>query len=136
MLIMRVDVYKRQACSFVSMWGKMTPITPASMTCRISPSSWLGIRTVSYTHLDVYKRQTADSVTKGVKFIERSQTATLKDAYAAAQSKNNSDTFASQAECDQTCLLYTSTCRRNRRRRRPARSRRRSRQTSGSPRRR
>lgn len=45
---------------------------------------------------------TADSVTKGVKFIERSQTATLKDAYAAAQSKNNSDTFASQAECDQT----------------------------------
>lgn len=45
---------------------------------------------------------TADSVTKGVKFIERSQTATLKDAYAAAQSKNNSDTFAPQAECDQT----------------------------------
>ena len=45
---------------------------------------------------------TADSVTKGVKFVELSQTATLKDAYDAAQSKNNSDTFASQAECDQT----------------------------------
>ncbi len=45
---------------------------------------------------------TPDRVPKGVKFIERSQTATLKDAYAAAQSKNNSDTFASQAECDQT----------------------------------
>ena len=44
---------------------------------------------------------TADSVTKGVKFIERSQTATLKDAYAAARSKTVSD-FASQAECDQT----------------------------------
>lgn len=44
----------------------------------------------------------ADSVTKGVKFVELSQTATLKDAYDAAQSKNNSDTFASQAECDQT----------------------------------
>ena len=45
---------------------------------------------------------TADSVTKGVKFIERSQTATLKDAYAAAQSKQNSGSFTSQTECDQT----------------------------------
>lgn len=43
---------------------------------------------------------TADSVTKGVKFIERSQTATLKDAYAAAQSKQNSGSFTSQTECD------------------------------------
>lgn len=42
----------------------------------------------------------ADSVPKGVKFIELSQTATLKDAYAAAQSKTVSD-FASQEECDQ-----------------------------------
>lgn len=45
---------------------------------------------------------TADSVTKGVKFIERSQTATLKDAYDAAQSKQNSGSFTSQTECDQT----------------------------------
>ena len=43
---------------------------------------------------------TADSVTKGVKFIERSQTATLKDAYDAAQSKQNSGSFTSQTECD------------------------------------
>lgn len=43
---------------------------------------------------------TADSVTKGAKFIERSQTATLKDAYAAAQSKQNSGSFTSQTECD------------------------------------
>lgn len=42
----------------------------------------------------------ADSVTKGVKFIERSQTAALKDAYAAAQSKQNSGSFTSQTECD------------------------------------
>ena len=45
---------------------------------------------------------TADSVTKGVKFIERSQIATLKDAYTAAQSKQNSGNFTSQTECDQT----------------------------------
>ena len=45
---------------------------------------------------------TADSVTKGVKFIERSQTAALKDAYDAAQSKQNSGSFTSQTECDQT----------------------------------
>ena len=43
---------------------------------------------------------TADSVTKGVKFIERSQTATLKDAYDTAQSKQNSGSFTSQTECD------------------------------------
>ena len=42
----------------------------------------------------------ADKVTKDVKFIERSQTTALEDAYAAAQSKKNSDTFASQLECD------------------------------------
>ena len=45
---------------------------------------------------------TADSVTKGVKFIERSQTATLKDAYAAARNKLAGEIFVSQAECDQT----------------------------------
>lgn len=45
---------------------------------------------------------TADSVTKGVKFIERSQTAALKDAYDAAQSKQNSGSFTSQTECGQT----------------------------------
>ena len=45
---------------------------------------------------------TADSVTKGVKFVESSQTATLKDAYAAAQRKKNSDRFDSQTDCDQT----------------------------------
>lgn len=45
---------------------------------------------------------TADSVTKGVKFVELSQTATLKDAYDAAQSKQNSGSFTSQTECDQT----------------------------------
>lgn len=45
---------------------------------------------------------TPDRVPKGVKFIERSQTATLKDAYAAAQSKQNSGNFTSQTECDQT----------------------------------
>lgn len=45
---------------------------------------------------------TPDRVPKGVKFIERSQTATLKDAYAAAQSKQNSGSFTSQTECDQT----------------------------------
>lgn len=44
----------------------------------------------------------ADSVTKGVKFVESSQTATLKDAYAAAQSKQNSGSFTSQTECDRT----------------------------------
>lgn len=43
---------------------------------------------------------TADSVTKGVKFVELSQTATLKDAYDAAQSKQNSGSFTSQTECD------------------------------------
>ena len=41
-----------------------------------------------------------DSVAKGVKFVERSQTAALEDAYDDARSKQNSDTFASQAECD------------------------------------
>ena len=45
---------------------------------------------------------TPDRVPKGVKFIERSQTATLKDAYDAAQSKQNSGSFTSQTECDQT----------------------------------
>ena len=45
---------------------------------------------------------TADSVTKGVKFVELSQTATLKDAYDAAQSKQNSGSFTSQTECDRT----------------------------------
>ena len=45
---------------------------------------------------------TPDRVPKGVKFIERSQTATLKDAYAAAQSKQNSGNFTSQTECGQT----------------------------------
>ena len=44
----------------------------------------------------------ADSVTKGVKFVERSQTATLKDAYTAAWNKKVSDRFASQADCDRT----------------------------------
>lgn len=43
-----------------------------------------------------------DSVAKGVKFVERSQTAALEDAYAAAQSKQNSGSFTSQTECDQT----------------------------------
>lgn len=45
---------------------------------------------------------TPDRVPKGVKFIERSQTAALKDAYAAAQSKQNSGSFTSQTECGQT----------------------------------
>lgn len=45
---------------------------------------------------------TPDRVPKGVKFVELSQTATLKDAYDAAQSKQNSGSFTSQTECDQT----------------------------------
>ena len=45
---------------------------------------------------------TADSVTKGVKFIERSQTAALEDAYTAARNKLAGEIFVSQAECGQT----------------------------------
>ncbi len=42
----------------------------------------------------------ADKVTKGVQFVELSQTTALESAYTAARDKQNSDTFASQAECD------------------------------------
>mgnify|MGYP002515636491 CR=1 FL=1 len=44
----------------------------------------------------------ADSVTKGVKFVELSQTATLKDAYTAAWEKKTGDRFDSQTDCDRT----------------------------------
>lgn len=44
----------------------------------------------------------ADSVTKGLKFVEFSQTAALEDAYTAARNKLAGEIFVSQAECGQT----------------------------------
>ena len=44
----------------------------------------------------------ADSVTKGLKFVEFSQTAALEDAYTAARNKLAGEIFVSQAECSQT----------------------------------
>ena len=43
---------------------------------------------------------TADSVTKGVKFVEQGRVDALDSAYSAAWSKQSGDAFASQAECD------------------------------------
>lgn len=43
----------------------------------------------------------ADSVTKGLKFVEFSQTAALEDAYTAARNKLAGEIFVSQAECGQ-----------------------------------
>lgn len=42
----------------------------------------------------------AENVTNGVRFIYADQKTALNDAYTAARSKQNSGTFASQAECD------------------------------------
>ena len=46
------------ACNFCCPYCRPAEITPQSQTQLLSVDEWMNILAVSYTHLDVYKRQT------------------------------------------------------------------------------